>query len=89
MKAVWTLFTLPFGVATLGAIGNAIQSLKNSGASGSRNSYSMSTGILDGFLQVLFIALLALATRACYRRAARDRQPSMPDANADRKPWER
>ncbi|MFE4995512.1 hypothetical protein ACFRH4_29985 [Streptomyces mirabilis] len=86
MKAIWTLLTLLFGVLTLGAIANAIQSLTGAGASGAHNSYSISTGLIDDALQLLFIALLALATRACYRRASRGNQPR---PGADRRPWER
>jgi hypothetical protein len=87
MKIFWGFLTLLFGALTFGAIGNAIQSLKNADVSGAHNSYSVTTGILDGALQLLILVLLALATRACYRRASRGSQPRTP--GPDRRPWER
>jgi hypothetical protein len=86
MKIVWGFLTLLFGALTFGAIVNGIQSLKNADVSGARTGFAVSSGILDGALQLLFIALLALATRACYRRASRGSQPGL---GADRRPWRR
>ena len=86
MKYVWALLALLFGALTVGGILNGIQSLKSVGASGAHNSYSITSGILDGALNLLIIGLFALATRGCYRRATRDSQPG---PGADRRPWER
>ncbi|GED88762.1 hypothetical protein ACFC08_18760 [Streptomyces sp. NPDC056112] len=85
MKAVWTLLTFLFGLFTLGAVGSTIQAVQNS-PSGAHNSYSIGSGIIDGLLRVLFIAALALATRACYQRASRTSQ-SAP--GPDKRPWQR
>ncbi|WP_432190118.1 hypothetical protein [Streptomyces sp. Tue6028] len=88
MKAIWAFLTVIFGVATLGAAGDAIQSLKSSGAAGAHAGYSLGSGIIDGFLRVLFIGLLAFLTSACYRRAAHVSQDYTPRSDT-RRPWQR
>ncbi|GHK02863.1 hypothetical protein SY2F82_46600 [Streptomyces sp. Y2F8-2] len=87
MKFVWGFLTLLFGALSFGFAVSAIQPLHDASTSGAHNSYSVTSGIGDGALRLLVIVLLALAMRACYRRASRGSQPRTP--GPERRPWER
>ncbi|MFD4612697.1 hypothetical protein ACFWOT_32395 [Streptomyces sp. NPDC058440] len=75
-----------FGVLTVGAIGSTIQAAANADTAGARTGYGISSGVMDGALHVLIIALLILATRACHRRSTGGKQSIAP--GSDRRPWE-
>lgn len=87
MKAVWTMLAMLFGLLALGALASAVQAARYANTYGS--SFAVESGAADAALRILVIVAAALAARGCYRRAAREGQARTPDAEADRRPWDR
>lgn len=87
--ALWTVLGFAFTLATLGAIVNAIRAMAASNV-GSQSAFGTLSGAGDAALYMAFIAVLALVTRGCFRRAVRAQGPGRrQDPDEPRRPWER
>jgi hypothetical protein len=84
--AFWTILTAVFGIATFGAIGAGIQRAQHADTAHAKSAYAFSTGAGDALVWIVFIAILALITRACYRRASQAKGAGQPPLQAGQIP---
>lgn len=88
-SALWRACAITLGAAALVATGSGAKDMASSDP-GSQSSYGAAAGVGDAVLRIALIVLLALATRACWRRAERAQGSRATDSGErTQRPWER